>query len=48
MLSRYNAYFGNRWFAVDDIAISYLYEIAQLYGLQVKIKAVALPPDAVK
>ena len=38
----------NRWFAVDDIAISYLYEIAQLYGLQVKIKAVALPPDTVK
>jgi len=38
----------NRWFKVDDIAISYLYEIAQLYGLQVKVKAVALPPDAVK
>ena len=38
----------NRWFKVDDIAVSYLYEIAQLYGLQVKVKAVALPPDAVK
>ena len=30
----------NRWFKVDDIAISYLYEIAKLYGLTVKIKAV--------
>lgn len=30
----------NRWFKVDDIAISYIYEIAQLYGLKVKIKAV--------
>ena len=29
----------NRWFKVDDIAISYIYEIAKLYGLQVKIKA---------
>ncbi len=29
----------NRWFKVDDIAISYLYKIAGLYGLQVKIKA---------
>ena len=38
----------NRWFKVDDIAVSYLYEIAQLYGLQVKVKAVALPPDTVK
>ena len=30
----------NRWFKVDDIAISYIYKIAELYGLQVKIKAV--------
>ncbi len=29
----------NRWFKVDDIAISYLYKIAELYGLKVKIKA---------
>ena len=28
----------NRWFKVDDIAISYLYKIAELYGLKVKIK----------
>ena len=30
----------NRWFKVDDIAISYIYKIAELYGLKVKIKAV--------
>ena len=29
----------NRWFKVDDIAISYRYKIAELYGLKVKIKA---------
>lgn len=29
----------NRWFKVDDIAISYLYKIAELYDLKVKIKA---------
>ena len=29
----------NRWFKVDDIALSYLYKIAELYGLKVKIKA---------
>ena len=29
----------NRWFKVDDIAITYLYKIADLYGLKVKIKA---------
>lgn len=29
----------NRWFKVDDIAISYLYEIAEAYGLKVRIKA---------
>ena len=29
----------NRWFKVDDIAISYIYKIADLYGLKVKIKA---------
>ena len=29
----------NRWFKVDDIAISYLYKIAELYGLKVKIRA---------
>ena len=29
----------NRWFKVDDIAISYLYKIAELYGLKVRIKA---------
>ena len=28
----------NRWFKVDDIAISYLYKIAELYGLKLKIK----------
>ena len=32
----------NRWFAVDDISISYIYEIANLYGLKVKIKASVL------
>ena len=30
----------NRWFKVDDIALSYIYRIAELYGLKVKIKAV--------
>lgn len=30
----------NRWFKVDDIAISYIYKIAELYGLKVKIKAI--------
>ena len=29
----------NRWFKVDDIAISYIFDIAQAYGLKVKIKA---------
>ena len=29
----------NRWFKVDDIALSYIYDIAKLYGLKVKIKA---------
>jgi len=29
----------NKWFKVDDIAISYIYKIAELYGLKVKIKA---------
>ena len=29
----------NRWFKVDDIAISYIYRIAELYGLKVKIRA---------
>lgn len=29
----------NRWFKVDDIAISYIYKIAELYGLKVKIRA---------
>ena len=28
----------NRWFKVDDIAISYIYRIAELYGLEVKVK----------
>ncbi len=28
-----------RWFKVDDIAISYLFKIADLYGLAVKVKA---------
>ena len=27
----------NRWFKVDDIAISYIYKIAELYGLKVKV-----------
>ena len=39
----------NRWFKVDDIAISYIYKIAELYGLKVKIKAsistIATPLD---
>ena len=30
----------NRWFKVDDIALSYIYKIADLYGLKVKIKAI--------
>ena len=30
----------NRWFKVDDIALSYIYRIAELYGLKVKIKTV--------
>jgi hypothetical protein len=29
----------NRWFKVDDIAISYLFKIADLYGLTVRVKA---------
>lgn len=29
----------NRWFRVDDIAVSYIYGIAELYGLKVRIKA---------
>ena len=29
----------NRWFRVDDIAISYIFEIAELYGLKVRITA---------
>lgn len=29
----------NRWFKVDDIAISYIYDIAELYGLKVIIMA---------
>jgi hypothetical protein len=28
----------NRWFKVDDISISYIYRIAELYGLEVKVK----------
>ena len=36
----------NRWFKVDDIAISYLYKIAELYGLKVKIKATLKKEDA--
>ena len=36
----------NRWFKVDDIAISYLYKIAELYGLKVKIKAVIQKKDS--
>lgn len=30
----------NRWFKVDDMAITYIYRIAEIYGLKVKIKAV--------
>ncbi|MCQ2147082.1 MAG: hypothetical protein MJZ16_06145 [Bacteroidales bacterium] len=30
----------NRWFKVDDIAISYIFKIAELYGLKVSVKAV--------
>lgn len=29
----------NRWFRVDDIAISYILEIAELYGLKIRITA---------
>lgn len=29
----------NRWFKVDDIAISYIFKIAELYNLKVVIKA---------
>lgn len=29
----------NRWFKVDDIAISYIFRIAELYNLKVVIKA---------
>lgn len=32
----------NRWFHVDDIAVSYIYKIADLYGLTVKIKVVPI------
>ena len=35
----------NRWFKVDDIAISYIYKIAELYGLKVRIKAVLKPEN---
>lgn len=30
----------NRWFYVDDMALSYVYEIAETYGLTVRIKVV--------
>ena len=33
----------NRWFKVDDIAISYLFKIAELYGLRVVISLHKLP-----
>ena len=26
----------NRWFFIDDMAISYIFKIAELYGLKVK------------
>ena len=29
----------NRWFHVDDIAILYIFKIAELYGLKVRITA---------
>jgi len=29
----------NRWFHVDDIAIAYIFKIAELYGLKVRITA---------
>ena len=29
----------NRWFKVDDISISYIFKIAELYGLRVCITA---------
>ncbi len=35
----------NRWFKVDDVAISYIYKIAELYGLKVRIKAVLKPEN---
>lgn len=35
----------NRWFKVDDIAVSYIYEIADLYGLKVRIKASFRPQE---
>ena len=40
----------NRWFKVDDIALSYIYKIAELYGLKVRIKATLKrepAPDAI-
>ena len=36
----------NRWFHVDDIAVSYIYKIADLYGLTVNIKAKAREENA--
>ena len=35
----------NRWFKVDDIAISYIYDIAELYGLKVRIRALLSKPS---
>lgn len=29
----------NRWFRVDDMSISYIFKIAELYGLKVRITA---------
>ena len=37
----------NRWFKVDDIAISYIYEIAKLYDLKVIIKASYHPANVI-
>lgn len=39
----------NRWFMVDDIAISYIFKIAELYDLKLSVKAekVKTEPDMI-
>ncbi|MBR1509860.1 MAG: hypothetical protein IJ623_04335 [Bacteroidales bacterium] len=38
-VKRFSVGNGDMWFRVDDIAISYIFEIAELYGLKVRITA---------